>query len=388
MIIQIGLGLNFMAPTPLFIPIMDEYSISKASVSFLISTVLFVLTVSLLPGGLLVAKLGSKKAITLCGLFMSAGLLTPLTSSFAHLVILRLLFGIGAAISLSATSTLIMEWFKPREFSFLNGLNEAGRAIGVSLGLALAVPGSNLLGWKFTFFSFGVVSVIGTVCWFVAGRTPVNSKHLEPSVSLKDNIPFILNRNTLLLAIGLVGPFSVFIGYSAWLPSYYNEVQGMTMEKAGSMLAILPLMAGIANPLSGLFQTKFGKRKPVLKVVGLLLPLFALGTILFSNTFLIGICLIGLGALFSLFIVAALTIAMELPNVTPSRVAIVTAAILTIGNAAAALSPIFIGSLTDYLGIYQPAMVIISLMPLTLTIPGIFLPETGPKGVLQQPLKP
>ena len=84
--------------------------------------------------------------------------------------------------------------------------------------------------------------------------------------------------------------------------------------------------------------------------------------------------------MFSIFIVAALTIPMELPGVSTSQVGIVTAAILTMGNLAGVMSPIFVGSLTDFMGSYIPALSILALAPLTLVIAGVFLPETGQRG--------
>ena len=88
----------------------------------------------------------------------------------------------------------------------------------------------------------------------------------------------------------------------------------------------------------------------------------------------------GLGATFSIFIVAALTIPMELPGVSASRVGIVTAAVVAMGNLAGVMSPLFVGALTDFMGSYIPALSIIALMPLTLVVAGVFLPETGQRG--------
>jgi len=380
LVLQIGLGLNFMAPTPLFTLIMEDYGLSKASVSLLVSTVLFVLTISLLPGGLLVSRIGSRKAIAVCGVFLSVGLFTPLTASFLLLVVVRLVFGVGVAISLSATSAFIMEWFKPSEFSILNGINETGRAIGVSLGVAVAVPIANLLGWQMTFFAYSLLVVVAILLWVTTGWVSNTRKFTEAPMALRDNIPLIFNRNTLVLSLGAMGPFCVFIGYSAWLPTYYSDIQGMTLEQAGRVVAVLPLVAAIMNPISGIAQTKLGRRKPVLIACGAMFPIFAIGSILMTNTLAILVCVMCLGGLFSMFIVAVLTIPMELPGVTAGRVAIVTAAVLTVGNAAAGFSPIFIGSLTDMLGSYWPALLVVAVMPTTLLIPGVILPETGPKG--------
>ena len=113
---------------------------------------------------------------------------------------------------------------------------------------------------------------------------------------------------------------------------------------------------------------------------GLMLPLFAMGSFLLTNQIFMMICIMGLGAIFSIFIVAALTIPMELPGVSASKVGIVTAAVLTMGNLAGVVSPIFVGTLTDFIGSYIPALSVLALTPLTLVLVGVLLPETGHRG--------
>ena len=90
MTLQIGMGLNFMSPTPLFTLIMSDYDIGRSSVSLLVSATLIMIVIALLPGGVLITKIGSKRAMTIAGFLMSAHLLTPFTDSFAILVMLRL----------------------------------------------------------------------------------------------------------------------------------------------------------------------------------------------------------------------------------------------------------------------------------------------------------
>jgi MFS family permease len=383
MVFQISLGLNFMAPTALFTLIMGEFDISRGFVSLLISVVSIVFALFLLPGGLLVAKIGSKKAMSMSGVLMAAGLLVPLTDSFLILVILRFIFGIGAAISIPTTSAIIMEWFPPSERPLFNGINESGRAIGVAVGVFVAVPLTNVVGWQMVFFFYAMIPMVATVLWLIGGRASDHVQEAGTGSRFRDNIPLILNRNTLLIAVCCLGPFALFIGYSSWLPTYYNEIQGMTTEKAGSIVAVMPLATAAATPFSGILLSKLGRRKPVLLFAGLVFPLFALGSFLMSGTILPIICVIALGILFAMFIVTVFTIPMELPGVTANKVGIVTAAALTIGNGVAVLSPIFIGFLTDFMGSYLPAMSIIAILPLTLLIAARFLPETGPKAVLR-----
>ena len=377
MLLQVGMGLNFMSPTPLFITIMGEYDISRSLVSLLVSATIIMITISLLPGGLVIAKIGSRRAMTLAGFFMSAQLLTPFIDSFLFLVGVRLIFGMGVAIAIPSTSALIVEWFKPSELPLLNGINEGGRALGVAAGVLIAVPIANIIGWEMTLFSFGLIPLAGMFVWLIGGRSKEITSTSEPTLSIRDNIPLMINRNTLLLALGMAGGFALFIGFSSWLPAYYSETRGMTSEQAAALVAVMPLVSGVSNPLSGLLQSKLGRRKPMLIFSGLMFPILAFGSFLLGNDIIVTICVMGLGVTFSIFIVAVFTIPMELPGVNINQVAIVTATILTMGNFAGVISPIFVGSLTDAMGSYIPAFCILALMPLTLVVAGIFLPETG-----------
>ena len=377
MLLQIGMGLNFMSPTPLFTTIMGEYDISRSVVSLLVSATIIMLTISLVPSGLVIGKIGSRRAMILAGFFMSAQLLVPLIDSFHFLVAIRLMFGIGVALAIPSTSALVVEWFKPNELPLLNGINEGGRALGVAVGVLIAVPIANIIGWQMTLFSFGLIPFAGMFVWLIGGRSKQTTSNLVLTLSIRDNIPLIINRNTLLLALGMAGGFALFIGFSSWLPAYYSETRGMTPEQAGSLVAVMPLVSGVANPLSGLLQSKLGRRKPVLIFSGLMFPILAFGSFLPENDLIVTLCVMGLGAIFGIFIVAVFTIPMELPGVSINQVAIVTAAVLTIGNGAGVISPIFVGSLTDTIGSYIPALCVLALMPLTLVVAGIFLPETG-----------
>ena len=371
-LIQIGLGLNFMAPSPLFLSIMENYDINKGIVCLLISSVTFVMALFLLPGGFLISKIGSKNAMILSGSLMSSGLLLPFVDSFIIIILLRILFGIGAAISIPTTSAITMEWFKPKELSIMNGINESGRALGVSLGVLLAIPIANGVGWNTTLFFYSMIPAFATLFWTIGGRTS-KTKVNKTYFSMSENLPFIFNRNVLLLALGTIGPLTLFVGYSAWLPTYYNEFKDMTLAEAGSIVSIIPLINAISNPISGVILSKFNSRKLLLISSGSVLPLFAFGSVFGASEILLIISVAGIGMFMSIFIVSIITIPMELPNVDASKVGIVTAAILTTGNFASVVSPIFIGTFTDYTGSYIPALIIIALMPLTLIIPGCFL---------------
>ena len=378
--LHIGIGLNFIAPAPLFPIIMEHYDINRSTVSLLVAAVTVILTVFVIPGGILAARIGPRKAIALGGLLMTVGMLTPLAPSFWVVVALRLMFGIGVAIAFPATSALSAQWFRQEELPVINGLNLAGQTTGFATGMFIAAPIAAAVGWQQTLFLLGAFVLVGLAVWLVGGRSAPAPVEPPLPFSLRDVLPVLTERNTLLLSLGAAGPFAVFIGFSSWLPSYYHDVLGMSINRASAMVAILPLMGVVVNPLSGLLQARVGRRKPFLLVPGIVLPFAAIGSfLLFNHPFPIAISAIILGLCFSVFIPAFFTIPMELPGVTLERVAIVTAAALTMGNGATVISPLLIGFLTDALDSYLPGLTIVAVLPLTLVITALAIPETGPK---------
>ena len=105
----------------------------EASVSLLMVLVFLAFTLCLIPGGIVSSKLGTRRAVLVSGLLMSAGVLAPLTTDIATLLPLRMTFGIGGAILLPATASIIVEWFRPTERGVMNALMLAAQGTGVAL---------------------------------------------------------------------------------------------------------------------------------------------------------------------------------------------------------------------------------------------------------------
>ena len=94
----------------------------------------------------------------------------PLNSSFANLLLLRILFGVGAGIVLPMTSAMVAQWFSPKELPLINGINVASQSVGVAISMFLAVPVGSLLGWQWVFCIFGIFTFGGFVLWLFVGR--------------------------------------------------------------------------------------------------------------------------------------------------------------------------------------------------------------------------
>ena len=343
-------------------------------------------TIFLIPGGLIAAKLGTKRAIVISSYLMAAGAFAVMTSNFAALLPLRVAFGMGGGILLPATSSVIVQWFRPNERPILNALFLAAQGTGVATAMFLSVPLADALEWRMVFTIYGLFALLGATVWLLLGRTPPAGAVPLGTMPLMSILGVIKERNTLLLALALVGPFAMFIGYSSWLPTYYNEQFNMPLQRGNSLLAIPPLMGILVNVLSGFILGRWGLRKPLLLIPGLLFPLSAFGAFYFDSVPVIIAAILLMGLSFWLFLPTVLTIAMELPGVSSDKVAMITAAALTFGNLSTIVSPLFVGITTDKLGSYVPSLSILAILPVTVILAALFLPETGPKAKGSLPL--
>ena len=378
--IQIALGLNFLAPAPLFPFIMQDFGLERGIVSLLVASVTVMMAMIMLPASVLAPKIGLKRSLALGCLLMSSGVLIPLNSSFANLLLLRILFGVGAGIVLPMTSAMVAQWFSPKELPLINGINVASQSVGVAISMFLAVPVGSLLGWQWVFCIFGIFTFGGFVLWLFVGRE---------NASMSDSIGFssrgvlfevVRLRSTILLQLAVAGMFAAYVAFSTWLPVFFNEVRGLSLTHASNVVGILPVVGIVATICGGVFPAKLGLRRPFLIFPGIIFSVASLGVVFLDSLLLMYLCVIVMGIAGWIYLPSIFTIPMELSGMTPEKVGVMTAATLAVGNFASFLSPILVGFTTDILGSYAPAFTFFAVGSLTVVVAGILLPETGPKG--------
>jgi MFS family permease len=146
--LQLALGVNWMAVTPLFPLLMDELAVDRATVSLLFGLVALAQAASALPAGMLVARAGARWTVLLGALVMAAGLATPFLAGYPPLLATRILFGLGTGFMAPAAAAVAVQWLRPGELVIYNGLGIVAMNTGMSLGLFLPVPLTMALGWR------------------------------------------------------------------------------------------------------------------------------------------------------------------------------------------------------------------------------------------------
>ena len=384
--IQVAMGLNFMAVAPLFPVIIDELGVDNATVSLLIGGTALTFAASTVPGGLIAARFGWRRATFFGGLVMCSAVLAPFAATFTMLLALRVAFAAGAATVMGGLPPAVMSWFPTRELPLINGTNIVGQSTGVTVSVFSVAAIAGIVGWRESLMVFGLIALAGVGVFALLAREPerpVGTAPPNPSVSMGLLVTVFRDPRTLLLSFGVAGGFGAFLGLSSWLPTYYQQEWGWTLERAGQVVAI-PSFFGIVGSLTGsVLSMSLGRRKPFIIAAGLLMPIAVFGSFASESplTLYPSLALLGFGSW--LHLPSVLTMPMEFRGVTLERATLSVAMLLTLGNITGFLSPLMIGYLRDQTGSFELGLTICAALPLTLIIAGLLVPETGPRGQQQ-----
>ena len=389
---HLAAGLNLFALSPLLPQAIDEYGISHWLAGLLVTLPMLIGAAIGIPGGILIARIGVKRAYMWAWIAMALLALAPIVPNFYVLLALRLAYGVGLGLMVVATGPLVMQWFKPKEMLIVNSLNTAILSMGVAASLAGAVPLAELVGWKMTLTAFSVVGILGAILWPAAPRDRNSSEEHRENISLREVLSVLRGRAVVLLVAADAGIFIQYTALTTWLPTFYGEERGVSAQEAGFITSILPfvgifaVLAGGAIPLLfdsfrarlavfGGLGTFLFSYSGILAFSGILAILGGLGTFLFGSQWgiYVSVVILGIGSWF--YVPALLTIPMRLAGATPERVAAVWGSYMTFSGLGMFIFPILVGWLYDTFSSYYPGFIICAVASWALLIAGVLLPR-------------
>lgn len=165
-----SVGINFFVVAPLFPLIIDDFGVSRATASLLIALGLLIHAFFGLPGGILAVRFGLKRMYFLSWLMIGLSVFSAVAPNFVTLLMLRMAYGVGGGAIFPATGPLLMQWFRPKEITIMNGLDMAALSLGVALSVSVAVPLANAMGWQNTLGVFGGIALLGGRCMGYLGQ--------------------------------------------------------------------------------------------------------------------------------------------------------------------------------------------------------------------------
>jgi len=374
---SLGLGWYITGPiTPLLI---SHYGISNSTAGFLTSIVFLVHIVFAIPLSMLVSRVGLKMLLVLGALAASAQLLSFMaTTSFPLLLGLRAIHGMGFIFLFTTIGPLFMQWFHPKELPLANGVFVIAVSLGITTSTFVVAPLSEVIGWEVVLSLSGGMSLVSAFIWIVFGKAHRMSSHVDLDPGNGNTLAGIRSRDTWLLAIGDAGPFTLLTVSLAWLPTFYNEVYGMSLTNGGALMGLMSLAGFVALIFSTLLSGRTHKRRPFLIIPGIVAGFAGFAAFLLADSPGIYVAVAALGFACWFFFPVLATIPMELYPNNPLRVSLIFATILTAEGIFGFIAPPTVGAIADITGSLVPGLAIFSVLAWSLVAAGILLPEPGP----------
>ena len=369
------LGLNLFGVAPLLPLVIEDYQISRVAAGLLVSMPMLVGAVFGIPGGMLVARIGVRKAFLIGWVAAAILTLTFLAPNYGLMLPLRLAYGVGLAMIVTATGPLLMGWFSQREVLVMNSLNTATLSLGVAISVTSAVPLAGLTDWKIAVSMFGGIGIVGTVFWLIAGRdAPITGPRPTP-ISLRQTLQVLRGRAVVLLVVADAGVLIQYTALTGWLPTFYNEHRSLSLSEAGIVTGILPLVGVFAVLAGGFLPLRMASARPIFVVSGILAGLGGLGTFLLPGMPGIYASVVALGVGSWLYVPMLLTLPLRLAGITPASLAVIYGSIMTFSGLAMFISPIFVGAIRDATGSFLPGFLLCGAMSWTVLLAGVLLPR-------------
>jgi predicted MFS family arabinose efflux permease len=308
-----------------------------------------------------------------------------LAPNYGILLVCRIAYMAIGLARFAARPTLIQQWFPKEKVPLVNGVLTVG--MGLAGGTVVFFMGDimgALDGWRNTFYLFSAITAVLMVVWMILGRenpaSGVKEQPQEPGA-----LRAILKNKTLwLLGIGVTGDMLCFGAMETLWPTYATEKGFVSLEQASFCEGLSYYGFTVGSILGALITLRLGRRKPVLWLSGLMLPLVTMG-VLFSHSFPVLASLWFLWGLAELYYPVIMTIPYELPGIKqPQGVVLATAFVVTVFTAGSGLGPLLAGHVAGAIGL-EKALMVTCLFPLLLFVAGLLILETGPRAGHHRP---
>jgi MFS family permease len=361
-----------MVVVSLFPFLKQDFGLSDTQCGLLVSTVYWSIVILSVPISVIIDRWSRKKSIGIMALFWSAATVAcAFTKNFGQLFMARTAIGVGEAGYAPGGTAMIASIFPEKMRSMIVGLWTAALPLGSAIGIVLGGFIAAHFGWR---HAFGIVALPGflvaVLFFFVRDYKTVNLEkradpamgHMEKMKSREIVRQFSRTPSLLLTYIAFAGCMFLTAAYLSWLPTYFQRVDNLPMEKAALKSSLVMLLAIVGFPLGGLIADQWRKRRVNARLLFPALSSLATGTIFFIAFYYLRgplqypVILLG-GMAASAFSPAAIAVTQDV--VHPGlRATSYSFCVIFQNLLGSSLGPLFVGALSDQYGIHAALAIV------------------------------
>lgn len=258
-----AIGTEGFMIAPLLPTIADDLGMSLSATATLVVVFTLVLAVSSPISTVLTASLRRRDTLLLAmAIFTAGNLIAALSSSFATLMLARVMMAVAAGLYIPGANSLagiiVPASKRGRALAIVSG----GMTIAIALGLPLGAIVGHAFGWQTTFLA---VAVMGLVAIAGIGLGVRSDAGLGIAVaSLKQRLGVVRRPAILrLLAVSLFWAIGAFTAYP-YIAPYLKAVLDFGANGISATVSMWGLAAAIGVTVGGTLNDRFGSNRVVL----------------------------------------------------------------------------------------------------------------------------
>ena len=251
-----------------------DWGLTDTQCGLLVAAVSWSIVLFTFPVSVLVDRWSRRKSIAImCTLWSLATAACAFTTQFFQLFVARVFIGLGEAGYAPGGTAMISAVFPEKSRARIMGLWNASIPLGAALGIALGAIIAEKYGWR---HAFGIVALPGLLVAVLflwtkdyknvdlvrtagSGDKSQASSIMRPGDVARE---FVRTPSLILTYLGFAGSMFATGAMLAWLPSYFQRLQGISMSEAGTKAGLVMLMAIVGAPIGGFLADKWQKANP------------------------------------------------------------------------------------------------------------------------------
>ena len=255
---------------------MRDLSLSPLQMSFVFSAFTTAYGIFEIPTGWWGDRIGTRRVLTrIVAWWSTFTIATAAATSYASLLIIRFLFGMGEAGAWPNAARTFSRWFPLTERGTAQGIFFMGAHLGGGLTPLLVTALLAHVHWRAVFVIFGLVGFVWAWAWYRWFRDDPSEHHAINAAELENirrnrlqesaaggTVPWkrlLKSRSVIALCLMYFTQTYGFYFYITWFPTYLKN-QGFTSTVL-SLLSGLPLILSVvADLLGGVTTDAISKR--------------------------------------------------------------------------------------------------------------------------------
>jgi MFS family permease len=225
-------------------PLMrSELHLSGTQIGLLLSAFFWIYVPAQILAGWLAERIGAYRTLAIgLALWSLATIGTGAVSSFASLLALRLLLGLGESATFPCMSKLLAQHVPPAKLGMANGVTFMGLGLGPAFGTFAGGLLMAQFGWRNVFLLFGAASLLWLLPWWAATRHATVREAVQPRGQGPSFIAILSRRELWGTALGHFCGLYAFYFVLSWLPLYLVNERGFSlpsMARVGGLIYIV-----------------------------------------------------------------------------------------------------------------------------------------------------